>query len=261
MKKFFKWIKSNIVAVSLIVLVVVIATAGTSMAYFSDNKEMTNVFTAGNVYISLTEAAVKSDGAGNLIEDTDSPRVAGVAVDAADKVTHNFGMLFPGKVMHKDPTVTNTGDEAAWIAVKLILTDGSGDINRILGYENSQEIDIRSLLYGGLLAESYRVGTWNGFEDVAYNDSYAMVHVPDARSGVYEFYIFLNTALLSGESVEIFDTMMIAPEFTNADMQEMAELEITVQAFAVQTFGFNDCYTAMCRAFPTHFANVGGTAE
>ena len=256
MKAIFKLTKSNILAIALVVCVAVIAITGGSLAYFSDSKEMTNVFTAGNVYITLTEAAVKSDGLGNLIEDTEAPRVEGVAIDSTTGVQHNYGVLFPGKIMHKDPLITNIGEDEAWIAAKIIITDGSGDINKLFGYENHEEIDIRGLLSGALLDERIHVGVWNGMEDVCYNDNYAMVQVADAGSGVYEFYFFLNATLLTGESVEIFNTMFIDPEFSNTDMQELANLEITVQAFAVQTFGFESCYAAMCRAFPEYFGAV-----
>lgn len=256
MTKLFKLKKRNMIAMLLATLVLIIASAGGTIAYFSDSREMTNVFTAGNVYISLTEAAVKSDGYGNLIEDPDSPRVEGVAIDSTTDVYHNYGVLFPGKVMYKDPTITNTGDDSAWIAAKIIISDGVGDINKLFGYENQQEIDIRAMLSGGLLDSVVRVGSWNGMENVCYNDLHAMVQVSDAKKGVYEFYFFFNAALDEGESALIFDTMTIDPEFTNSQMQEMAELEITVQAFAVQTFGFRDCYTAMCRAFPEHFGAV-----
>ena len=256
LKKICKFIKSNITAITIVALVVIIATAGSSIAYFSDNKEINNVFTAGNVYVSLTEAAVKSDGVGNLIEDPDAPRIEGVAVDSETKVQNNYGVLFPGKVMYKDPTIANIGDDSAWIAAKIIITDGSGDINRLYGYENSQEIDLRALLSGGVLDQGIYVGDWNGMENVCYNDEHAMVQVANAGNGVYEFFFFFKAELAPGEEFVLFDTMFIDPEFTNEQMREFANLELTVQAFAVQTFGFKDCYTAMCRAFPKHFEAV-----
>ena len=255
-KKNFKLTKLNILAIALIACVAIIAAAGGSLAYFSDTREMTNVFTVGNVYISLTEAAVKDDGTGNLVEDTASPRVEGVAIDSTENVYHNYGMLFPGKVMHKDPTIENVGADEAWIAAKIILTDGDGNINNLFGYENSEQIDIRSLLSGALLSETVHFGVWNGIEEVSYNDRYAMIQSADAANGVYEFYFYIHESMASGESMELFDTMFIDPEFSNAQMQELANLEITVQAFAVQTFGFADCYSAMHSAFPDHFKDA-----
>ena len=100
-----------------------------------------------------------------------------------------------------------------------------------------------------------------GIKNACYNDRYAMVQVANARDGVYEFYFFFNTALETGESILLFDTMEVDPLFTNSDMQEFANLEITVQAFAVQTIGFDGAYAAMCRAFPEHFGAVSPAQE
>ncbi len=258
MKK-FKLTKSNIIALALVVCAITITMAGGTVAYFTDNREMVNVFTAGHVYRSLTEAQVKDDGMGNLIEDTSLPRIQGVAVDSANPVTQNYGMLYPGRVMHKDPTITNTGDDPAYIAAKIIIKDGAGDITKLYGYENEEDIDIRMMLSGGLLGEANHVGNWNGFEYVSYNDNFAMIQMADAANGTYEFYIFINNELQKGEQIELFDTMEISPDFSGAQMQEFAQLEITVQAFAVQTFGFADSYTAMTRAFGDHFAKVAPT--
>ena len=74
-----------------------------------------------------------------------------------------------------------------------------------------------------------------------------------AELGVYEFYFIFNAPLAKDGKLVLFDTMAILDEFTTADMQELAELEITVQAFAVQTYGFDNAYDAMTRAFPTYF--------
>ena len=255
MKRFFKLKKIHIVAIALIACVAMIVAAGGTLSYFTDTRELTNVFTAGNVYISLTEAAVKADSTGNLIEDTEAPRVQGVAIDSDEEAQHNYGMLYPGKVMHKDPTIQNTGDDPAWIAAKIIVTDGKGDINKLMGYYNSEAIDIEIILSGGLLDETVRVGTWNGIDGVCYNDRYAMVQIPSASTGTYEFYFFMNAEVLPGGVIELFDTMTVPSDFTSTDMREFAELKITVQAFAVQTYGFESCYNAMRLAFPEHFGS------
>ncbi|MBO5355235.1 MAG: hypothetical protein J6B09_04120 [Clostridia bacterium] len=248
--------KLHIVAIVLVLSVAMIAAAGGTLAYFTDDREITNVFTAGNVYIDLTEAAVKDDGTGNLIEDPDQPRVHGVALDSVEKAEHNYGMLYPGKVIHKDPTIQNTGDDPAYIAAKIIITDGNGDINKLYGFENSEYIDIELLLTGGLLGEVVHVGKWKNFENAYYNDNFAMVQVPDAANGVYEFYIFLLDQCEKDEKIVLFDTMTIFSDFGTEQMQELEGLEITVQAFAVQTFGFENVYFAMTRAFPDHFGKL-----
>ena len=248
--------KIHIVAIVLVLSVAMIAAAGTTIAYFTDEREVTNVFTAGNVYISLTEAAVKNDGTGNLIEDTENPRIQGVSIDSTEDVRHNYGTLYPGKTMHKDPTIKNTGDDPAWIAAKIIVTDGVGDINKLYGFENSEYIDILEMFSGGLFNQAMHVGVWKSFENAYYNDYFAMVQIPDTANSVYEFYIFILDQCEKDEEVELFDTMTVSSEFDTSDMQELRELEITVQAFAVQAFGFEDVYFAMTGAFPEHFEKL-----
>ncbi len=253
MKAILKFKKSYIVALVIVSCVIGIMAARSTIAYFSDDQEITNVFTAGNIYINLSEAEVKDDGSGNLIEDTEKPRIEGVAINSTENVNHNYGMLYPGKTMYKDPTIKNTGSDPAWVAAKVIITDGKGDINKLYGYFNSELLDITLLLSGGLLDEGAYFGEWNGIQGVTHNENYAMIQVADVLNGTYEFYFFINPQLLVGEEVELFDTMTILPEFTNTDMQELGELQITVQAFGVQTFGFDSCFDAMVEAFPEYF--------
>ena len=232
---------------------VALATSGT-LAFFTDSRETTGVFTAGNVYIELTEAAVVADAQGNLIEDTTEYRVTGVEVNSATPVIHNYGYVYPGQTIHKDPTVKNIGDDAAWVAVKVIIEDGIGDVHSLYSYNDvSDDIDIELLLRGGLLGESIHVGEWNGIYDVCHNDNYAMVQNSSRSAGIYEFIFYMLKPLNSGESVEIFDTLFIDNEFGNEEMQHFRELKVTVQAFAVQKYGFSDCYKAMNGAFEDYF--------
>lgn len=258
MKRKFKLTKLNIITVALVACVaLIIAAAGGTIAYFTDAKETTNVFTAGNVYISLTEAAVKPDSVGNLIEDKDAPRIVGNDIGDTNVVTHDYGKIFPGQTIHKDPTIKNTGDDAAWVAAKIIVTDGAGDIAKLMGDPASGYININHLLIGGLFSESeIHRGTWNGISGVMYNNHFAMIQSSDPASGTHEFYIYVLDELAANESVTVFDTMTINPEYDNEQMMELAQLNITVQAFAVQTFGFGNCYEAMNKAFTEHFTPI-----
>lgn len=263
MKRKFKLTKLNIISIAILACVgIIIAAAGGSIAFFTDAKETTNVFTAGSVYISLSEAAVKSDGAGNLIEDTAAQRITGNDIaDTANIVKNEYGKIFPGQTIHKDPTIKNTGKDPAWIAAKIIISDGDGDISELYGDPVTGYICITDLLCGGLLDEQVHVGVWNQIRDVSYNDNYAMIQASDTANDRHEFYIYINSALDPDASVMLFDTLAVDPEFGNAEMRELAQLNITVQAFAVQKVGFESCYEAMHRAFPEHFspsASIGG---
>jgi hypothetical protein len=82
-----------------------------------------------------------------------------------------------------------------------------------------------------------------------------MVQIANRADGVYEFYFFMLKAAQKGDKTVLFDTMLIEPEWDNAQMRELVDLKIKVQAFAVQTFGFESCFDAMKGAFSTHFVN------
>ena len=253
--------KFKIIAVILALTAIIYASVSGSIAFFNDAKESTSVYTAGSVYIDLSEAATKSDEIGNLIEDPDSDRIHGAGInDSENAVINNYGVVFPGQSIYKDPTITNTGRNSAWIAVKIIVEDGEGDIHRLFNYnENYDDIDIEHFISGGLLDERVEVGTWNGIEDVCYNDNYAMIQSSNRQNGVYEFFFIMLQPLQKGDSVKIFDTVFFDRSFGNEEMVEFKEFKITVQAFGVQTFGFSNCLDAMNGAFPDHFINAIST--
>ena len=246
-----KFTKAKLITLIVILCVAVIIATGGTLAYFTDSKEMTSVYTSGNVYIELTESAVKADASGNLVKDEEKPRIVGGSLDGA--TVNDYGVVFPGQTIYKDPTIKNVGLGKAWIAAKVIVTDGAGDLHKLFGYSEGDDIDITCFLDGGLLAESKHVKVWNGIENVCVGDDFAMAQVADRGNGRYEFFFFMLEEVDSDESVVLFDTMFIDPYLSGTDMLEFIQLTITVQAFAVQTFGFSDCYLAMRGAFEEHF--------
>ena len=256
MRKIFKLSRLKIIALTLAFTTVLVMTVRTSIAFFTDAKESTSVYTAGNVYIKLSEAAVATDSSGNLIEDAGAARIEGAEIsENGETVLHNYGVVFPGQSIYKDPTIENVGKGDAWVAAKVIIEDGAGDIHRLYRYSDGyDDIDIEGLLSGGLLDEQVHVGVWNGIDDVCYNDRYAMIQSSSRLNGKYEFYFIMLSPMEKGETVTVFDTLQINPLFGNAEMLEFRDLKITVQAFAVQTFGFSSCFDAMTGAFSEHFS-------
>ena len=245
-----KIVKFNMYTSCILLVVLVLMFIGTTIAYFTDYKQMTATLTAGNVKITLSEAAVKRDDIGNVVEDPDQDRIYG---NADGDVIHEYGKIYPGMTIWKDPTITNIGDEAEWIAAKVTLTDGTGDLHHLIGYTGYQEVDIEQLLTGGLLDEHVEVDTWNGIEDVCFNDRYAMIQVADANNGIYEFYFLMLQPVEAGDSVVIFDQVVLNAMWNNEHMEELADLKIHVQAYGVQTFQMESCLQAMTTAFPDHF--------
>ena len=250
--------KLRLTALILAITVMTSAIISGSLAFFTDSKESDTVFTSGNVYIELSEAAIMADGTGNLIADTAADRIYGSEIDSSGfGVVHDYGYVFPGQTIYKDPTIKNIGNSDAWVAAKIIIEDGAGDIHRLFSYsDDNSDIDIERLLSGGLLDEEVHVGDWNGIEDVCYNENYAMIQHSSHIDGVYEFYFIMLRPLEKDESIMIFDTLFMNEFFGNSEMQEFRELKLTVQAFAVQKFGFSSCLDAMNGAFTEHFENA-----
>ena len=241
--------KILIIDAILLALSIVLFTA-TTIAYFTSQRKVSATFTSGDVKIALSQAAVISDTNGNLIEDTAQPRVFG----SVDGTPYSYGMIFPGQSIYKDPTIKNIGANDAYIAAKITISDGSGDIHRLLGYENSDYIDTDGFISGSLLDEDdLHFGAWNGFENVTHNEHFAMLQVPDVRAGEYHLYFFILSPMTQDEEVELFDTLHFYEEWTGEDMKELRDLRIDVVAFGVQTFGFSSCLEAMSCAFPAHF--------
>lgn len=262
MKSLLTTVKFKTVALLIILAAAVSLATSSTLAFFTDSRESTGVFTAGNVYIELTEAAVVADARGNLVEDTTAGRIVGTEISGANPTVHNYGYVFPGQRIHKDPTIKNVGNDTAWVAAKVIIEDGGGDVHKLYGYSNDyDDIDIERLIGGALLDEDVHVGTWNGNDYVCYNDNYAMVQIANRADGKYEFFFFIERPLAKGETVEIFDTFYVDSDFGNTEMQEFRELKVTVQAFGVQQFGFLSCYEAMTTAFSSNFAGCAALPQ
>ena len=226
--------------------------AGTTFAYFTETKQISTVITAGNVTIELTEAAVKDDK-GHLVEDTSKPRVMG----SADATVHNYGKIYPGMTIYKDPTLKNVGEDAAWVGAKITISDGGNGLDKLIGYGSAVPgIDIHGLLSGGLLEESATMGEWNGIEGVRYNENYAIIQKADHATGTYEFYVFILHTLQPNQSVTLFDMFQMPAHWTGADLKDMSQLTIHVQAYGVQLFDMESCFEAMTTAFASEFPFV-----
>ncbi len=235
---------------ALLLLAFAAAFAGASIAYFTDQQTVKTTFTSGAVTIELTEAVVMLDELGNLVEDTSQDRVT---VTAGNTFVHDYGKIYPAQSIYKDPTIKNTGSSPCWIAAKIVLEDGLGDLHNVMGYENYDDLDIEVLFSGGLLDEKVHVGDWNGFSYVCYNDRYAMLQKTNREENYYEFYFFMLEKLPVNEEVTIFEYLNIPDDWTSTEMRELMELTVTVEAYAVQQTGFETCYDAMTKAFPSHF--------
>ena len=238
--------KKKIVSLALVVALIAIAAVGT-LAYFTDTDDATNTFTTGNVAIDLTEAVVEADEKGNLVS-------TGKRQDVLDEedTSYDYGKLYPGQTITKDPTIENLGSEDAYIAAKIIVTDGKGDLEAVIGTGYQGLLGIQTLISGGLVKEKDTMKEYNDLAPVYGDDTYSVYQQVEG-DGVYVFYIFIENIMTKGESVTLFDTISIPAEWDNEQMAELVELTITVEAYGTQAYGFDNCFEAMNTAFPSEF--------
>ena len=259
--------KKKIIALCLVVCLLAIAIVGGTLAYFTDTDVQTNVFTAGKVGINLNEAVVELDTVtGNL-----------VATDERTEDAQSYH-LYPAQVVEKDPTITVDGDsEDCYVAAKITITSGAaGDIEELIystGHYNHM-IDISKIISGGFaepgadMKYNHPLYNLNGNGMPVYGDAtysaYQEVLTDDNGdyTGEYIIYIFVEDVKAAYESVTLFNKMTIPTDWDNAEMAIMNGTTIKVEAFATQTNGFADCFTAITTAFganendPFYFAEL-----
>ena len=249
-----------IAMVLVLALTVAMSVAGT-IAYLSDTDSAKNTFTTGNVQIDLTEAVVVEDEDGNLVADGDNRN--DVLTTELDE--YDYGKIYPGQTIYKDPTIELLeGSEDAYLGavVTVSIKDDQGagvDVEDILGCGWKGMLKTNAILDGGFAAttvpavEDHPLHLHNDLP-VYGNTDYSVYQVPNTATGEYKFYFFIEPIKEAGDTVLLFDTVKIPATWGNEEMAKLANLEITVDAYAVQAHGFEDCYEAMTTAFDTVFS-------
>lgn len=201
--------KKRIVIVALLVCILVLSIASTTIAYFTDTKAATNTFTVGEVKIKLTETAPN-----------------GTVTEIKDNVTgFKYEDVFPTQKIAKNPTIVNASDKfGAYVGAVITITVAQdAEIKDILANEDA----VKAFL-GNLVAE-------------------AVITFTDAHTATVK--IIKADALAASGSYALFDNVVIPAEWNNAQMAIFAGLTIKVDAYATQVEGLADGTTAMQAAF------------
>lgn len=239
--------KKKILAVALAAIMLLVAITGASLAYLTDKDDQVNTFTSGKVDITLDEAEVTLDEDGYIAE----------VLENRTSEDQDYGKMYPGQIITKDPTITVTEDsEKAYVAAKVTITvEDAADLQDLIGIEGTDLIDINALASGGLMAEEFAAKDEHplagGILPVFGNENYSLYQAKEGDAFV--LYIFIENIMAPGEAVTLFDTLTIPTEWTNDEMAVIAELEIAVNAYAVQVQTFDDCFDAMTTAFANDF--------
>lgn len=191
--------KKNLLYIVAFILVIAILAVGVSLAYFTDQKSVQNTFTVGNVEIGLTETEWNAD---------------------AEHV------VLPGSEFNKNPVVTNTGSESAWIRMNVTVSD--------------YDVFAAAVPAGSDLGEIF----------VGHDGTkWTLAGTPkvDTTANTVTYSYFWNVPLASGASTDaLFTSVKIPTYFTPATMYALDdEFTVSVTADAIQELGF----TAPAAAF------------
>ena len=132
--------KTKILAICLVTIIAITAIAGASLAYLTDNETQTNTFTSGNVDIKLDETKVTLDADGYIASES-----------GRTEANQDYGKMYPGQVITKDPTITNVGSEKAYIAAKITVTTGDAGLEGLIGTGYQGLLGIQTMIGGGLI--------------------------------------------------------------------------------------------------------------
>ena len=263
--------KKSILMAAIAVMLVAVLVVGGTLAYFTDKDNATNTFTVGNVSIDLIESTYHREGNDNSgdkdIPDpthtasgmkyvTDGHKAftdAEIKADAAKYAdyigTKGVGMV-PGRGVAKCPYVINTGANAAYIRIRVMVPSAAN--NDFVAVENGGVITNQwcttSMLSGEFI--DGKGGGWNGapyIDKAAYTD----------ENGVkYDVYTFVrNEPLAAGAMTEwnVWNFIGIDKTANTADIQKAIDagaiakdgtLHVLVQADAIQADGFANAAAA-----------------
>ena len=246
--------KKTILVAAIAVMLVAALVVGGTLAYFTDKDNATNTFTVGNVKIDLLESSLHRENAGianGATSDSElwsdvakegsnntSPYKAGDTfyTDAqikanAEKYTCDNVKLNPGEYYHKMPYVVNTGKNAAYIRIRVMIP--------------------AALDTAILNSSMYTTTALNNKEFTMAYDSTGTVE----RDGVmYNVYTFTRIdPLAAGEMTywNVWGTVHMDSDVTNEEIENLlpnGTFNVLVEADAIQADSFANA-TAAFAAF------------
>ena len=236
--------KKTILVAAIAVMLVAALVVGGTLAYFTDTKSADNTFTVGNVKIDLLESSLHRENAGiangatsdselwsNVAKEgsnNTSPYKAGDTFYTDDQIKANAREykcenveLTPGEYYHKMPYVVNTGKNAAYIRIRVMIP---ADLDTAI-----------------LNSSMYTTTALNNKEFTMAYDSTGTVE----RDGVmYNVYTFTRIDPLAAGEMTYWNVWGTIHMDTTATNEQIAQLlpngtfNVLVEADAIQADGF-----------------------
>jgi len=214
--------KKSILMAAIAVMLVAVLVVGGTLAYFTDTKSATNTFTVGDVKIKLDESNVNDP--------------------SGDRVTSNeYTGVLPGIQYKKDPVVTNTGKNGAYVRAVVTIENG---MNWMGLYNENIWTAPQAEAFKKLICNKMGEG-WS-LEDYDY--------VTNVERGSTDFVAVLkyDGVLAAGKATSaMFEKVMLPTNATASDITtrvaQNGVFHIDVVAQAIQADGFtswNDAFAA-----------------
>ena len=208
--------KSKALLLTLCAVLLVAASVMGTMAYLTSTDKVENTFTVGKVAIKLDEAKANNDGS---------------LVEGAARVKANEYKLLPGHTYNKDPMVTVlSGSEASYIKMTVTFSK-AGALDAIFA---STGADLTSIFNG------YDSANWiykGNTKDAT------------ANTRTYEFWYKETVGAPTADVAldALFDSITIPGEITQAQLETIKDMTITVTAYAIQADGFANADAAWAK--------------
>jgi len=206
-------VKKKIFVAALVVCLAVISVAGSSVAYFTDTKQYTNVFTAGNgvalkIYVNGSEYTQS-----NL----EPPEVA----------------AYPGQLTTQKVELQSTGTDAyVGAIITFAKTSAPTDLADIINKDGTDKDNYKTAAVASLLASL----------DTTNND------VRVSGDGL-TVYVIQKAAAVKDAKIKLFDGVSVPADWGNDEIAKFDDVSMSVVGYAVQTAGFSDAITALQAGF------------
>lgn len=126
--------KKRILTVALVIALLATCIGGATLAYLTDTKAKTNVFTVGNVDITLYESTLHRDN-----DNATDEQIIADAANYADYLATAGQNMVPGRWVKKAPYVKNTGNNAAYIRIVVKQSEAMWNTTAMMEYTTAQE--------------------------------------------------------------------------------------------------------------------------
>lgn len=209
--------KKKILALVLCVAMLAIAVVGGTMAYFTDKEAATNVYTVGSVDIELYESTLHRDND----KATDDEIIADAA-DYQDYLAEAGKDMVPGRWVSKAPYIKNTGNNDAYVRIKLTMDENFLNVMDMMLYTTAFNA-------GAITGPTGPVD--NGDGTVTYTFTYTEALEPDEMTYYAPFWQFKVADKLDQDDLAKADMII-----------DINHLIVTAEA--IQAEGFADATAA-----------------